>query len=68
MPRGKQFCPFENDFFESKQFRVVDGTLIHDVDPLHRATDGTVVRKDSEEKVFPVAAMAFAPPSEEETP
>lgn len=46
MPRGKDFCPFENDFFERAAFSVVDGTLLHLVEPLHRATDGLLVDKE----------------------
>jgi hypothetical protein len=63
VPRGKEFCPFENDYFELKEFRVIDGTRVHCVDPLHRATDGVLVRAESN-KLFPVADMAFAPLSE----
>jgi|tagenome__1003787_1003787.scaffolds.fasta_scaffold14820183_2 hypothetical protein len=43
VPRGKEFCPYEGDFFDVKEFRVVAGTKIHDVEPPHRATDGVVV-------------------------
>jgi hypothetical protein len=60
MPRGKDFCPFEKDYFPIGQFKVIDGTRIHDVDPRHRATDGVLVRAE-EEKIIPVANFAFGP-------
>lgn len=65
MPRGKQFCPYENDYFDSSEFKVLDGNLVHDVDPLHGATDGRLLRKEGEEKVFPVADLTFTSPEEE---
>lgn len=67
MPRGKEFCPLENDYFELKEFKVIDGTRVHDVKPLHRATDGVLVRAE-DDKLFPVADMAFAPLSERMAP
>ena len=54
MPRGKEFCPFENDFFESKEFSVKDGTWIHCAEPRHRATDGVLVKIDEQEEVTPL--------------
>lgn len=43
MPKGKIFCPYESAFFPSTEFRIVDATKVHDVEPLHRATDGVLV-------------------------
>jgi hypothetical protein len=63
VPRGKEFCPFENDYFELKEFSVVNGTRIHDVHPRHRATDGVLVETKNS-GLFPVADLAFAPLSE----
>jgi hypothetical protein len=65
MPRGKQFCPYENNYFPVTEFKVIDGTQVHDVEPMHRATDGVVLRQENDEKVFPVSDMVFASPEEE---
>lgn len=54
MPRGKEFCPFENDFFDSKEFCLKGGTWLHCVEPRHRATDGVLVKIDKQEKVTPL--------------
>jgi hypothetical protein len=60
MPRGKEFCPYENEYFDVGQFEIIDDTRIHRKDPLHRATDGALVQEVGK-KVFPVADLAFAP-------
>ncbi|HET7121111.1 MAG TPA: hypothetical protein VFI17_07660 [Solirubrobacterales bacterium] len=65
MPRGKQFCPYENNYFPTAEFTVIDGTLIHNAQPIHRATDGVVVQK-GKEKLFPTMDRAFAEADEGE--
>jgi hypothetical protein len=72
MPRGKQFCPLENEFFDPSDFKTIKGTRIHNVEPLHRATDGVLVRVEGG-TVFPVSERALeapdlAPPPQEEQP
>lgn len=61
MPRGKEFCQGENGFFDKGEFRLMDGTLVHDVAPLHR-TDGVLVKvQGANEKVTPVNEVAIDP-------
>ena len=64
MPRGKRFCPYEDDYFEETAFKAIDGTLLHCVDPLHRATDGVWVRIVDDTKVVPSGGFEI-PPVEE---
>jgi hypothetical protein len=59
MPRGKEFCPLENDYFPSGEFKVIDGTRVHDVEPLHRASDGVLVEEE-DPAVIPVMDIAFS--------
>lgn len=67
MPRGKEFCPLENDYFPLTEFKVIGETRVHNVTPLHRASDGVLVDKDGE-KVFPVSQLAFSPLSKRVKP
>ena len=60
MPRGKDFCPLEKSYFPLSEFTVIDGTRVHNVDPLHRASDGVLVQ-NKDEKLFPVSQFAFSP-------
>lgn len=60
MPRGKEFCPFENDFFDSEEFSVKGGNWIHCVEPRHRATDGILVTIDKQEKVTPLNDISIS--------
>ncbi len=60
MPQGNEFCPFEKEFCPSSEFEVIEGTLVHEVDPRHRATDGVLIRAEGQ-KIIPVADFAFSP-------
>jgi hypothetical protein len=51
MPRGKEYCPYENEFFPLDAFEIVDGTKIHETTPMHRATDGVLVKIDADGKL-----------------
>jgi hypothetical protein len=57
-PRG-EYCPFEGDRFASEQFRVVDGTRIHDVRPPHRASDGLPVELIDDQGIIRINVSAF---------
>jgi hypothetical protein len=67
MPRGKEFCPYENDFFAVAAFKVVGGTRLHNVEPLHRATDGMLVKIEGDKvvEIDPVDAVIDAMEEEE---
>jgi hypothetical protein len=64
MPRGKEFCPCENRFFDVGEFEFDGGTRVHKVGRRHRATDGVLVHK-AEGKVIPVMDFASAQPVKE---
>ncbi len=68
MPRGKEFCPYENDYFAVSAFKVVDGTRLHEVEPLHRQTDGMLVTIEGGKVVVidPVDAVPEPAAEEEE--
>ena len=65
MPRGKQFCPYENNFFPSAEFTLIDGIQVHGADPPHRATDGVVLSEEDGEGMSPLSNMAFVSAEEE---
>ena len=67
MPRGKEFCPLENDYFPLTEFKVIGETRVHNVKPLHRASDGVLVGKE-DEQLFPVSQFAFSPLAERANP
>jgi hypothetical protein len=49
VPRGKDFCLYENQYFDVGEFKVIDGVRVHDIDPRHRP-DGVLV-KSCDDKV-----------------
>lgn len=60
MPRKRQeFCPYENAFVDADDFKVLHGTRVHDVEPLHRSTDGVVVRDDGDKLIVIEPAPAI---------
>jgi hypothetical protein len=65
VPRSKEFCPFENDFFDIGEFDVVGGVRVHrrHGQPDHRATDGVLVRIEGG-KVTPVNSGGLSALSE----
>ncbi len=61
MPRGKVFCPFENEFVPKEEFEEIEGTLIHKVGKTrHRATDGIPVELE-DGKIAPRAGLGTLP-------
>lgn len=48
----RRYCPFEGDYFDEDEFRVVGRTPVHDVAPPHRSTDGWLVATDGEGSVL----------------
>lgn len=62
MPRGKDFCLYENDFFDAGEFEVKGGVRLHlCAAPLHRQ-DGVLVELE-EEKVRPARDISIPPPA-----
>jgi hypothetical protein len=62
VPRGKDFCLYENDFFDAGEFEVRDGVRLHESRsgaPLHRQ-DGVVVLDES--RVRPAKEISIPPP------
>jgi hypothetical protein len=65
---GRRYCPFEGEYVPLAEIRSYGGTLVHDVDPPHRLTDGMTVTVANGtvvvESSAAVEAMADAMPDE----
>jgi hypothetical protein len=64
---GKQYCPFEGEYVADRLV-VVDGTLVHDVEPPHRVTDGMTVELTADRRHLVVVVQEAVEAMADEMP